>query len=199
MSVFPSCTFDVEVEGGALVPGRKNTLTLRVRADEAMPRATRLEATVVGEAWATSGSTTDRETFLRRPAVLELPHGLGAGVHRYAFSVDVPADLQQPFVGDECGAAVSLDVRLDVDWALDPTASLTLNVDHPPGRRTGKLPRLVRSPAHVHAVLSLEVTLESSVVAQGEPLVGSLALRAGHDVGFRRLSRLTCSWPRGPA
>jgi hypothetical protein len=193
MSLFPSCEFTVHLDEGGLVPGRPNHGRVELELFEAIPRAERLEITLKGIAFAGYGSGTSRSTYQRTfvdlPLTLALPAGgLPAGTHVYPFTLHVPANLPQSYAGQDCSMKTSLELRLDVDWALDPTSSVPVLPRHAPQPPASPQPLALRSHPSFHDAIALEITLVSNVVARGVPLVGSLALRAGHEVSFSSLS-----------
>jgi hypothetical protein len=188
MALFPKCTFQVLVSGGAVVPGEKLQGELVILAPEPVPRATSVELVFESVVWVGYGSGKSRRV-VRRPvwlAPFQVPlhlDPLPAGEQRFPFAVDVPSWLPPGLRGNDCGVEHAIAVRLDVDWAVDPKLRLTPAVVLPP--RTGRRASLTRrSPPSFHTSLVLEVTLASSVLGVDEPLRGHIALRSGHEARF---------------
>ena len=188
MALFPTAKFEVLLPGGIVTPGRRLEAELVVRNDETIPRAEHVSLVFNSTAWAGYGSGKSRSVVTRTiflaPLNSDLPAGeLPPGVHRYPFLIEIPDWLPPAYSGSDCGIVHRLEARLDVDWAIDPTASLVPTVAMPP-RTAVRTPRSTRSPAGFHDSIVLEVLLESTTVTQDEPLRGQVALRSGHDARF---------------
>lgn len=188
--LFPKCSFKVLLPHGRVVPGRRLEGILVVDVPEPIPRAEHLDLVFRSTAWAGYGSGKSRSVLRRdmflAPMHVDLPKDrpMAAGEHRHPFSIDVPAWLPPAYhQGPDCGIVHDIEVRLDVDWALDPVSHVSPEVVVPPreGTRNGVT---VRTPPGFHQSIVLEVTLESSVLVQGERLLGQVALRAGHQARF---------------
>ena len=188
MAIFPKATFEVLVTDGLLVPGRRAEGTLVVTAPEPIPRAEHVDLVFTSIAQAGYGSgknrTVERRVMFEAPFRVDLPAGpLAAGEHRFPFALDLPAWLPPAYQGSDCAIVHLLETRVDVDWAIDPTARLSAAVALLP--RTGmRAPLITRSPLDFHESIVLEVTLASSVIAHDEPLSGHIALRSGHSARF---------------
>ncbi len=188
MALFPKASFQVLVNGGVLMPGTRVEGTLVVTAPEPIPRAEHVDLvfTSIAEAGYGSGNgrTVERRVMFKAPFRVDLPAGpLAAGEHRFPFALDLPAWLPPAYRGEDCSIVHALETRVDVDWAIDPTARLNPAVALLP--RTGtRAPLTTRSPLHFHESIVLEVTLASSVIAHDEPLSGHVALRSGHAARF---------------
>lgn len=193
MSFFPDCSFRVELDGGAYVAGRRNTGRVTLVLPEAVPRAERLEITFQGEAVAAYGTGKNRRvarhTFFDQRVEARLPPGgLAAGSHVIPFALDVPAGLAQAYRGDDCHIEHRVDLRLDVDWAIDPTMRSALAPTILPSRTAVAMePVALRTPPDFHGKVCVELTLASRVVARGQPLRGMVALRTGHGESFSTL------------
>lgn len=188
MSLFPKCSFEVLVAGGALMPGTRANGTLVVTAPEQIPRAehVELELRSVAEAWYGSGknSTVERRIMFRAPFHVDLPPGpLAAGEHRFPFAIDLPAWLPPAYQGPGCSIVHVVETSVEVDWAIDPKRTLYPAIAQVPRRGT-RAPLTTRSPAGFHDSIVLEVTLATSVLAYDEPLTGHVALRSGHAARF---------------
>lgn len=188
MALFPKCSFKVLVSNGHVVPGARLDGVLVINAPEPIPRADHIDLACKSSAWAGYGSGKNRRVVRRNmwlaPFRVEVnADPMPAGEHRFPFSVDVPAWLPPGFKGNDCGIEHEIAVRLDVDWAVDPTARLAPVVTLPP--RVGARSALtVRSFPGFHDSIVVEVTLASSVIAHDEPLRGHVALRSGRDARF---------------
>lgn len=183
---FPKCTFEYFLDaGGRLVAGRRNSGKLVLHLPEAIPGAEHIFLLLTALAWAGYGGGKNRrvirQELLHVPMRVDLPKGgMPAGRHEYPFFFDLPDWTPPPFQGLDCGVTLEVKSTLDVDWAIDPEGSVNPKVLLPPstGRR---LTSVVRSPNGFHESIVLEVTLDSVVVSEGEPVVGKVALRAGSD------------------
>ncbi len=196
MSLFPKCTFEYFLDttdagtksAAKLVAGRRNDGTLVLQVPEHIPRAEHLTLDLTTVAWAGYGSGKHRrvirQELLRIPMRVDMPpEGMPAGRHSYPFHFDLPGWLPPAFQGADCGIAHEVKAALDVDWAIDPASTVHPKVLVPPayGRR---VTTVVRSPNGFHESIVLEVTLDSAVIAENEPLSGKIALRAGSDARF---------------
>lgn len=188
MALFPDCSFQVLLTGGLVVPGTRVEGVLVVTAPEPIPRAEHIELVFRSTAWAGYGSGKNR-SVVRRPMWIApfridvRAEPMPAGEHRFPFAVDVPPWLPPGFRGNDCGIDHAIEVRLDVDWAVDPTVRLVPLVVQPP-REGARSALTSRSHPGFHESLVVEVTLASSVIAHDEPLRGHVALRSGHDARF---------------
>lgn len=200
MSFFPKCTFQYFLDGGPeLVPGERNQGRLVLHVPEPIERAERLLMNLRTEAWAGYGSGKNRrvvrQQLLMVPLRVDLPPGgMPAGRHEYPFHFDVPAWMPPAFDGNDCGIYHELTAELDVDWAFDPVSKLRPVVRLRPARGR-RAPVILRSPNGFHESIVLEVSLDSAVVAEDEPLSGKIAVRAGHEARWDGivlvLSRMT--------
>ncbi len=189
MSLFPKCSFGVDVTRGVIVPGERFEGTLVLDVPEDIARAEHLDLAFRSEAWAGYGGGKTRSVVTRTmflaPLQLGLPKDrpLAAGTHRYPFAIDLPAWLPPAFQGNDCGISHRLTTHLSVDWARDPDATLLPNVTLPPvdAVRAGAT---VRSPRGFHEEVVLEITLASSVLSLDEALEGQIALRGGANARF---------------
>lgn len=188
MALFPSAKFEVLLPGGIVTPGRRLEAELVVINAEPIARAEHVSLVFNSTAWAGYGSGKSRSVVTRTiflaPLNSDLPGGeLPPGDHRYPFLIEIPEWLPPAYSGNDCGIVHRLEARLDVDWAIDPTASLVPTVAMPP-RQAARTPRSTRSPVGFHDTIVLEVLLDSTTVTQDEPLRGQVALRSGHDARF---------------
>jgi hypothetical protein len=187
MALFPECTFEVLLSGGVFVPGERARGTLKVTAKETIPRTDHLELEFRTRAWAGYGSGKSRAMVRRDvltvPFRVDLPKELAAGVHRFPFEFDVPEWLPPGFRGQDCAIEHTITSHLEVHWAKDPHQVTHCLVVPPPVEGAPKS-LATRSPLGFHKELSLEVTLASTVIVLGEPIVGRVALRSGHAARF---------------
>lgn len=187
MSLIPRCTFEVLLNGGALVPGQRALGSLVLTAPEPIPRTDHVELAFRTWAWAGYGSGKNRSVLRRdlfySPFRVDVPKELPAGTHRYPFAIDVPWWLPPGFTGGDCAIEHIVETRLDVDWAVDPTAKRYPIVQMAPqlGQRQ---PLSTRSPVNFHPEIVVEISLASTVVALGEPLIGQIALRGASAARF---------------
>ena len=172
------------------MPGTRVEGTLELVVPEAIPRAERIDLVFKTDAWAGYGSGKNRRvetrTLFLSPLRVALPHGvpLAAGSHRFPFAVDLPPFVPPALAGQDCGIKHGIDVRLDVDWAFDPTGAVLPDVRLPPGAGQ-RMPLVTRTPPSFHDRIVLEVTMPSSTLVLGEDRAeGQIALRAGADARF---------------
>lgn len=192
MSLFPKCTFEVAVPRGVLTAGERLEGTVIVDVPSPIERAKALLLTFSSITHAGYGSgngrTTFEEPFFAKEWRVGLPPGkvLEAKVHRFPFTFDVPYDLPPACRGPDCHIEHSLEARLDVDWAVDPTVIFKPEVEMPAVgcRRT---PKTVRSPDGFDDRIVIELTLESTTVATDESLLGEIAVRGGQAGSFPTL------------
>ena len=189
MSLFPSCTFRVEVQGGHIIPGEQLRADLVLEVPKPIPRAEQIDLLFQTVAWAGYGSgksrAVTRRNMFQAPLHVRLPPGaeLPAGTHRYPFTVDLPPWLPPGFVGEDCGIEHTIRTLLDVAWALDPKATLTPTITPRPSEAT-RAGLILRSPPGFHGDVVVEITLESTVVGVNEPIRGQVALRSGLNASF---------------
>ena len=197
MSLLPKCSFEVRLNGGVFVPGQRVEGTLVLTAPEPIPRADHVDLVFRTWAWAGYGSGKNR-SVLRRDMfnapfrVAVGPMDLPAGTHRFPFAVDVPWWLPPGYHGLDCAIEHVVETRLDVDWAVDPTAKRFPVIQMAPqlGTRT---PLSTRSPVGFHPEIVVELSLASTVVALGEPLIGHVALRGAAAARFDAVELLFAS------
>lgn len=189
MSLIPAAGFRLLFRGdGTLAPGEHVEGIIVLTAPEHIPRAERLDLWFESIAWAGYGAGKNRQviqrTMFNAPMHCKLPPGgLPPGEHQYPFSLELPRDLPVNYSGADCGVIHRCNLRLDVDWAIDPTAAMSIMIAPRPftaERRTVA----VRSPPNFHDAIALDVTMASSLVVQGQPLEGTIALRTGHAAQF---------------
>ena len=188
MALFPKCSFEVLLGGGAFVPGNRVEGALLLTAPEPIPRVDHIQLAFQTRVWAGYGSDNNRRvirnTLFDARFRVELPNALlPAGAHRFPFFVDVPRWLPPGFRGPDCAIEHHIETRLDVDWAIDPKAVVCPVIFLPPAQGV-RATLNTRSPNGFHDTMVLEVTLASSVLALDEPIVGQIALRSGHDARF---------------
>jgi hypothetical protein len=188
MALFPRCSFKVLVSGGRVVAGTRLEGILVVEAPEPIPRAEHIELVFRSSARAGYGSGKNRRVVTRNMWVAPFrvdvhASPMPAGEHRFPFAVDVPAWLPPGLSSNDCGIDHAIEVRLDVDWALDPKERVVPLIVAAP--REGRRAALTtRSYPGFHDAIVVEVTLASSVIAHDEPLCGHVALRSGHEARF---------------
>lgn len=204
MSLFPACRFSLLLDGnGVLTPGQRASGILVLTVPEHIPRTDHVDLLFESSAWAGYGNGKSRHVVRRTlfvaPLKAALPSGgLSAGEYRYPFTIEVPPNLPVAYQGADCGITHACNLRLDVDWAVDPTATMRLTVAPKPSHGVARSPIVVRSPARFHDEIALDVTLPSNVVVQGEPIDGTIALRTGHRADFGGVSIFLrhCAWIR---
>lgn len=191
MSVLPHCTFELQLDEPVLVSGTRTRARLVLGANQPIPRAERLMVAAQSLATAMVGSGRNR-TSLRRTlwnSSFEFPMpsgGLPAGKHVYVFDLDVPASLGAAFRGEDCAREHALWVRLDVDWAVDPTASFPLSIVAAPVS-TAVRPLLHRSAPSFAEDFLVDLSLESDVLVWGQPLRGEVAVRTTQEKKCKHL------------
>lgn len=191
MSLFPKCKFNVRLPNAGIRAGERLQGELIIDVPEPIPRAEHLDLVLRTIAIAGYGSGKNRSVVSREmltlPMHVDFPKDtvLPAGEHKWPFTLDIPNWLPENYYGNDCSIRTSIDLRLDVDWAVDPTASFTPTILMAPITAQGR-PITTRSNWS-HATLVAEVTLESTVFAQDQPLRGQIALRGGHDARFDAL------------
>jgi hypothetical protein len=182
VDVFPTCTFRLTLPGGALRAGHRNHGTVDLELPEPIRRAEHVDFLFQTVAIAGYGSGKTRSVVRRamfaQPLQIEV-RGLSAGRHAFPFALDLPAWLPPAFNGNDCSISHVIDLRLDVDWALDPHATF-LPVVYPVPRVARRAPLTMRSPDHFHPEIAVELTLDSAVFVQGSRVSGRVALRTGH-------------------
>ncbi len=189
MSLFPKCTFEYYLSAGSrLLAGQRNEGKLILNVPEHIPRAEHINLALSTSAWAGYGSGKNRrvvrQPLLLLPMRVDLPAtGMPPGRHEYPFVLDLPAWLPPAYQGPDCGIVHELKTELDVDWAIDPECTVHPKVLVPP-RSGRRITSIVRSPNGFHESIVLEVTLDSAVIGEDEPLAGKLALRAGATAKF---------------
>lgn len=188
MSLFPTCRFELLLQEGTLVAGTTHHAYLRVVAPVAIERAEHLFISFHTEAVAGYGSGKNRSVVSRTIFVMPFkvdipPGGFPAGDYRYPIALNVPEWLPPNFTGPDCHVRTHADVRLGVDWAVDPTASFPVPVR--PGPRSGvRTPVSIRSPRGFHQAVTLEVSMPSSSLLVDEAVSGTVLLRSGRDSKF---------------
>lgn len=184
--LFPTCRFGLRTDQGALWAGQRNTGTVELFLPESIARAEHLDFLFETTAVAGYGSGKSRRV-IRRTMFAQPLHvgvrGLGAGRHAFPFTLDLPPWLPPAYSGDDCSIQHRVELRLDVDWAIDPKASF-VPVVRAPTREAGRQPFAARSPGGFHDEIAVEIMLDSRVLAQGEGLRGQIALRTGHAAAF---------------
>jgi len=187
MALFPKCDFRVLLP--PVVAGARLDGVLELDVPEDIPRAERLELLFSTRAWAGYGSgknrTVKRRELFVGPLHFDFPGdaALPRGTHRYPFAIDVPPWLPPSLSGSDCAIEHRIEVRLAVDWAIDPKLVVVPHVVLPPAQAT-RAPLTIRSPAGLHEEIVVEISLASTVRAQDEPLSGTVALRSGHGARF---------------
>jgi hypothetical protein len=188
MDVFPTCNFRLLLDGSALIAGQRNTGTVELELPEPIQRAEHVDFLFQSIAVAGYGSGKSRHVVQRAMFAQPLQVDVGplrAGRHTFPFALDLPPWIPPAYSGNDCRIEHKVDLRLDVDWAIDPKASFAPPVRGKPlAAPVYRKPLSVRSPHNFHDAIAIEVTLDSSVIVQGEPLTGRVALRTGHAADF---------------
>jgi hypothetical protein len=177
------------VENGRIVAGQRVEGVLVLDAPEEIPRAEEIDMLFESEAWIAEGKYGNSKVMFQAPFEIDLPKGapFAAGEHRYPFVLDVPEWLPPALEGGTFGIRHVIKTRLDVDWAVDPTAHYRWPPVHMPPRTATRRPLTTRSRPGFFGNLVVEITLLSSTIALGEPIQGQIALRNGHDADFPAL------------
>lgn len=188
MSLLPRPTFEVRLPPRGVVPGEKLKGLILVNASKPIPRARFLHLEFKSVARAEYRAESDLEyterLIFQALVRADIPgKRLDVGVHRVPFAIDVPGHLIPGIEGESFYVRHNINVHLDVDFAVDPHATFDPHIALPP-REALRLPATVRSPAGFHDSVVLELTFPSTAIIQGEPLVGRVALRGGHDAKF---------------
>lgn len=188
MSLWPKCNFEVQLPQGALFAGARNPGSLILHVPEPIVRADHVELRFTSTATAGYGSGKQRSVVQRvlfnAMFRLPLPGSLAAGMHPLPFSLELPEQLPPAFTGDDYHLEHTFHARLDVDWAVDPVRAFAPVVVPARAMDRHREPKACLSPQHFHGDMVLEVMLPSAVLVYGEPLVGAIALRSGHDSKF---------------
>lgn len=191
MSLFPHCAFALELQDTVLVAGAAHDVCLVLTTNRELRRAERVRVEVWSVAQAGIGQGKGRvivnEALWHDLFEIPLPaEGLAAGTHRFPLQLQIPADLGPVFTGEDCSRTHELQARLEVDWAVDPSAKFPLPIVSAP--RTGQATPLVhRSPPDFARDFLVDLSLESNVLVRGQPLRGEVALRCATDKKCRRL------------
>lgn len=188
LGLFPKCEFKL-TQDGPLRAGGVTRGNVELVLPEATPRADHLDivftTTVKAGYGSGKGRHVEQREMFTQPFRVDVPGGLAAGTHRFAFDLHLPAELPSAYQGNDCSIEHRVDLRLDVDWAVDPTASFVPVVAMAPRREPAhRTPIVVRSPDAFHEAIVLEVLLDSTTVVRGEAITGQLALRTGHAADF---------------
>lgn len=192
--VFPECLFFVELDGGGPLLGADTEGVVRLRTEAPIPRAKALTARFVVSEEAVEDAHEHpehrRRIHYERQLSFPIPNGLAAGEHRFPFVLTLPASLPQPYAGAQDQITYTLDLRLDVDWALDPTHRVAFEPRIAPLAPVRGEALALRPPPHEG--VAVEMTLASSVVAQGEPLDVRVAVRSDRDRPLEQLRLVLC-------
>lgn len=181
--MFPSCKFKFRTEPRVYL-GRQIAGVLEVEAGEDIRRAEVVFVTYVVTATAEYTKGDGKTGRVRRELAKMLvrhdlpPGGLARGTHTFPFAFDPPPGLPPTFEGSGCSVVHLMEARVDVDWAVDPVGVISLEMFAPPveGARS---PFVTRTPPAFHPDVVLEISLASSVIIEGEPIHGHIALRSG--------------------
>lgn len=195
--LFPKSTFRVLLPDGFARIGGHVDGVLEVDVPEDIPRTEGLEVQYTVRSWAGFGSGKNRsvqeERLFTAPFVFEIPEVLPAGTHRYALPITLPPGLPPAYAGDDCAVEHRVSARLDVDWAIDPKFSISLQALPPPIHGAHRQPLITRSSPGLHERIVIEISLASTVIAAGEPVIGEIALRGGHEARFDFIEVALCN------
>lgn len=187
MALFPDCDFEVLLPRDGVVAGERLEGTVVLLAKEDIRRAERLDLAFISTARAVYGSgqnqSVRRATMFHAPLEMTLPGSLAKGRHEHRFSVDIPSWLPPGYDGDRCSVWHEIAVRLDVDWAIDPTKTFAPKVI-PLRRRVNASRVQIRSGPSFHDSIIVEIALQSTSVVQGGAIEGSVAVRNAKSKRF---------------
>lgn len=189
MALFPEASFAILFPNTGVVSGTRAEGTLELTVPEPIPRADHIH--LFWRTQCVAGYGSGKHRYVERvnafvaPLRLQLDSTkpLAAGSYSYPFAIDLPPWLPPSYVGDDCSISHTIDVRLDVDWAIDPKTSVTPEVRMAPFDMVAQ-PISTRSPAGFHEKFVVDLTLDSQCVVEGQPVTGQVALRSGHDARF---------------
>lgn len=191
MALFPDAEFEVLLASpGVVIPGTRLEGTLEIRVPESIPRAQRID--LFYRTMATVSFSQDPGGYVRDLLVvpfhvdIDTSRPMAAGRYAYPFSFDVPPWLPPAYEGPTWSIRHRIDVRLDVDWAKDPTKTFYPLVVLPPVVANAET-LVLRSPRGWHSTLVVDVTLDRTVLTVGEPVMGEIALRGGEETEFDAL------------
>jgi hypothetical protein len=156
---------------------------LEVHAEAAIHRAKCVIVTYVVSAHVRGrrdGEDLRRSAELcRLPFAIDLPaDGLAAGVSRFPFDLAPPSGLPPTFRG--CGTTIEhrLEATIEIAWARDLVHVEAIDAVLPP-TAVKEAPLVMRSPPGFHPTIAFEPALESTLIEEGAPIRGQLALQSG--------------------
>lgn len=191
---FPDCDFELLLPKTGLRAGTTVAAEVVLDAPEAISSAKLLLLDYVVSARAGYGSGKNRSVHEESPFrdrwTFPLQGGLEKGRSRFTFDFALPKNLPPSFKGEDCAIEHTMSARLDVPWARDPKAQHVLQVAQRP-RKGPITPSFSRTPPSFHESVTLEISLDSRVVPEDEPIRGQVALRSGHDASFDALTLTT--------
>lgn len=187
MAVFPKCSFELVLPGNVLVAGTRADGFVDLVTPEPIAHSKNIDLCFRSDLRVEQYNRSARDTITTEsvfvaPLKVDVPGGLlPAGRHRFHFALDLPPWLPPSFGRDECWVEHTLEVRLDVGWAVDPVAKFLPTVVRGPVRGVHS-PMTGRRAVGARSNAVLEVALASEVVAFDEPITGQLALRGELDL-----------------
>lgn len=198
MALFPDAKFTVYLPSEGVIPGTRVDGSLHVAVPADIPRAMRIDLFFRSVARAHYPGNSDGNDYVREifvsPLRIELDRSkpLARGEYTYPFAIDVPPWLPPGYVGSHCSIKHVVEARLDVDWAIDPTTTVTPTVVAPPKVGRAK-PITTRSKPGFHEDLVIDVTLDSNTLVEGDPIGGAIALRGGGATRFTSITLVFAS------
>lgn len=199
MALFPEATFKVLLPETGVVPGAVLEGLLEVEVPLPIPRAGHLELFYITRLSVDTTEAHDlgyEKVLFVAPLKVHIPaQSFPAGRFQYPFAIAIPPWLPPPYVGAGCTITHAIEVRLAVDWAIDPTQVVVPTIYLPPTEAVSTTVS-VRSPSGFHESLVIDVTLEDDTIAAGRSVRGQLALRGGHDAKFTGLKVILASMVR---
>lgn len=177
MALFPKARFEVLLPNGTITAGGSTRGVLVVTAEEAIPRANHVDLELVSTARMRHPVEVDHVVFRTRKRVA-FPAGVKVGTYRFPFVLETPPSLPPSFSDALADIHHAVRVRMDVDWAGDPEITIHPRVTMPP-REGHREPLREHMPPEFHAHALIEVSLDSTVIVEGDPIVGAIQLVRG--------------------
>lgn len=189
VALFPEATFKVFLPEAGVIPGTRLEGKLQVDVPEPIPRAGQLELFYITRlsVESTAENGYEHDLFVASLKVrLDRVQPFPAGRFTYPFAIAIPAWLPPPYAGGGCTIRHIIEVRLAVEWAIDPTYIVTPTIVLLPGEAIANAIS-TRSPPGFHESLVIDLNLDTDTIEVGRSIKGRIALRGGHDARFTGL------------